>query len=220
MAHGFDVDIAKEYGVDVAIMVNHFDFWLSHNKANRKNEHEGKTWTFNSVSAFLEIFPYWTENQVRRILDIMLKRNILLKDNHNQSKYDRTLWYTFTNEFLSDHKSILQFSQMEVRESKNGFGENNEPIPVEYHITTQLNNHKAPCRFTPPSVQEVELYCKERNNGIDAESFVAFYESKGWMIGKSKMKNWKSAIVTWEKRNPPAKRNSDISIARSIWEEV
>jgi hypothetical protein len=36
---------------------------------------------------------------------------------------------------------------------------------------------------------------------VDAESFVAFYESKDWMIGKNKMKNWKSAIVTWEKRN-------------------
>lgn len=59
---------------------------------------------------------------------------------------------------------------------------------------------KNPKIFQPPSVEEVRRYCEERNNGIDAEAFVAFYESKGWMIGKNKMKNWKSAIVTWEKK--------------------
>ena len=53
--------------------------------------------------------------------------------------------------------------------------------------------------FKPPTVEEVRAYCEERNNGIDAEAFVAFYESKGWMVGKNKMKKWKSAVVTWEK---------------------
>lgn len=54
-------------------------------------------------------------------------------------------------------------------------------------------------KFKPPTVDEVKAYCKERNNGIDAEAFVMFYESKGWKIGKNKMKNWKAAVITWEK---------------------
>lgn len=54
-------------------------------------------------------------------------------------------------------------------------------------------------KFVPPTVEEVKNYCDERNNGIDAEAFVAFYDSKGWMIGKNKMKSWKSAVITWEK---------------------
>lgn len=53
--------------------------------------------------------------------------------------------------------------------------------------------------FIPPSVEEVRAYCFERGNGIDAESFVSFYESKGWMVGKNKMKDWKAAIRTWER---------------------
>ena len=57
-------------------------------------------------------------------------------------------------------------------------------------------------RFIPPTVDEVRAYCEERNNDIDAEGFVAFYESKGWMIGKNKMKSWKSAVITWEKHQP------------------
>ena len=54
-------------------------------------------------------------------------------------------------------------------------------------------------RFIPPSVEEVEQYCLERNNSIDAQSFIDFYESKGWMIGKNKMKDWKAAVRTWER---------------------
>jgi hypothetical protein len=45
----------------------------------------------------------------------------------------------------------------------------------------------------------VKEYCRERNNGIDAEAFIDFYESKGWFIGKNKMKDWKAAVRTWER---------------------
>lgn len=55
-------------------------------------------------------------------------------------------------------------------------------------------------RFTPPTVDEVREYCLERNNGIDPEAFTAFYASKGWKVGNSQMKDWKQAIITWEKR--------------------
>ena len=53
--------------------------------------------------------------------------------------------------------------------------------------------------FTPPSVGEVGQYCAERCNGIDPQAFVDFYASKGWMIGKNKMKDWKAAVRTWER---------------------
>ena len=52
----------------------------------------------------------------------------------------------------------------------------------------------------PPSVGEVESYCESRGNGIKAEAFVDYYEARGWMIGKNKMKSWQSAVRTWENR--------------------
>lgn len=58
---------------------------------------------------------------------------------------------------------------------------------------------KAPS-FKPPTVDEIETYCKERNNNVDPKAFYDFYESKGWMIGKNKMKDWKAAVRTWEQR--------------------
>jgi len=54
--------------------------------------------------------------------------------------------------------------------------------------------------FNKPTILEVENYCILRKNNVDAEAFISFYESKGWMIGKNKMKDWKQAIITWEKR--------------------
>lgn len=56
-------------------------------------------------------------------------------------------------------------------------------------------------RFIPPSVEEVQAYCRERKNNVDAERFVNYYTSNGWMVGKNKMKDWKSAVRTWERNN-------------------
>lgn len=59
--------------------------------------------------------------------------------------------------------------------------------------------------FVPPSVEDVESYCREKGyKTVNAMAFVAFYESKGWMVGKDKMRNWKSAVAGWEARNRPA----------------
>lgn len=59
-------------------------------------------------------------------------------------------------------------------------------------------------KFISPSVEEVQQYCKERNNVVNAQSFIDFYESKGWMIGKNRMKDWKAAVRTWERYNKAA----------------
>ena len=56
-------------------------------------------------------------------------------------------------------------------------------------------------RFTPPTVEDVRAYCLERGNGIDAQSFVDFYASKGWKVGSNAMKDWRAAVRTWERRD-------------------
>lgn len=56
-------------------------------------------------------------------------------------------------------------------------------------------------RFKKPTINEIQNYCNERNNHVDAERFYNFYESKGWMVGKNKMKDWKAAVRTWEQGN-------------------
>ena len=62
----------------------------------------------------------------------------------------------------------------------------------------------APARrpFSPPEVEEIAAYCAERGNGVNPQQFFDFYESKGWMVGKNRMKDWKAAVRTWERREP------------------
>lgn len=86
------------------------------------------------------------------------------------------------------------FSQIKGNESK---GEKKKDIPPTPLTGGEGEKPKAK-KFVKPTVDEVAAYCQERKNGIDPESFVAFYESKGWMIGKSPMKDWQAAVRTWE----------------------
>ncbi len=73
-------------------------------------------------------------------------------------------------------------------------------IEKEKEIESEIDAPKgARGRFAPPTVEEVKEYCRERGNGVDAQRFVDFYEMKGWMVGKNKMKDWKAAVRTWER---------------------
>lgn len=141
MEHHFNVDIAKKYGVPVAIVLNHLVFWIQKNKANEKHFHDGRFWTYNSVKAFLVIFPYWTTDQMRSVLEKLKSTGLILIGNYNQKGYDQTLWYALSDEGLKlynmlpnsesvDNISpIWEKSQMELGKRTNGFVENPKPIP-------------------------------------------------------------------------------------------
>lgn len=80
-------------------------------------------------------------------------------------------------------------------------------------------------KFTKPTIEEIQDYCNERNNGINAEAFYDFYESKDWYVGKNKMKDWKACVRTWEKRNTkvetkPEWFNQDIKTTTASDEDI
>tara|TARA_R110002012_G_scaffold186708_1_gene353411 strand:- start:3335 stop:3973 length:639 start_codon:yes stop_codon:yes gene_type:complete len=92
-----------------------------------------------------------------------------------------------------------------IKIMKGGIGENSNTLlqktlksnTINNNTNITYNNNK---RFKKPTILEVKKYCIERKNKIDAEAFIAFYESKNWYVGSNKMSNWKQAIITWEKR--------------------
>lgn len=73
---------------------------------------------------------------------------------------------------------------------------------VKDSVGEVIEGAKAPKtkRFTPPTVEEVRAYCEERQNGIDPSKFINHYQSNGWMVGRTKMVDWKAAVRTWEQR--------------------
>lgn len=98
MNHSFDTQVAAEYGVFEAIMIENFKHWITKNKANEKHFYEGRTWTYNSVKAFSQIFHYLTPKQIRTTLDNLREREVIIAGNFNENKYDQTKWYSFVDE--------------------------------------------------------------------------------------------------------------------------
>ena len=76
-------------------------------------------------------------------------------------------------------------------------------IYVQPEVATppELTPKKKTSRFLPPTEEEVKQYCLENGYTLDAQRFVDFYECKGWMVGKNKMKNWKAAVRTWARKD-------------------
>ena len=80
-------------------------------------------------------------------------------------------------------------------------------VSLDVHDSVHTSVHDTvQKRFKPPTIQEVKAYCIERGNTVDPERFVDFYASKGWMVGKNKMKDWKAAVRTWEQKDKPKDR--------------
>ena len=76
----------------------------------------------------------------------------------------------------------------------------NTPLPNGNKGSKAATPPTRETRFSPPSLDEVQAYIAERGSAVDAQQFVDFYASKGWMVGKNRMKDWKAAVRTWEKR--------------------
>ena len=81
----------------------------------------------------------------------------------------------------------------------------NNPNIKKLTDNTTINNNNITYsnkkHFKKPKQIEIKIYCIERDNNIDFEAFYDFYESKNWMVGKNKMKDWKAAVRTWERRD-------------------
>ena len=98
MEHSFNIDIAKKYGMFEAVLYNHFLFWIKKNKANGKNYKDGRFWTYSSIKALCDLFPYMTKNQIEYSIKKLIDNKVLVKAVYNDNSYDRTSWYAFCKE--------------------------------------------------------------------------------------------------------------------------
>lgn len=112
-----------------------------------------------------------------------------------------------------------------MRNPENGNAPSPSPSPSPSHYGEEYitpltpqggEREKRSTRFTPPSPDEVQRYCDERHNGIVGSEFCDFYASKGWMIGKTRMKDWKAAIRTWERKRQEIRAAAQDKFAGAI----
>ncbi len=113
MQHSFDIDHAGKYGLQESILISNFEYWIAKNAANKRHQYDGRTWTYNSVKAFAELFPYLTANSIRRTIESLVTKGVLVTGNYNESSYDRTTWFAFSDTFKP---------QMHLAKNTNGSG--------------------------------------------------------------------------------------------------
>lgn len=130
MHHSFDIFIAEKYGVNVAIFLNNVAFWVKKNQANNKHFYDGRYWTYNSSDALSSLFPYWSSDQIDRLIKKCTSLGLLVIDNFNETTYDRTRWYGLTDKSLElFNMTIPQKRGMDTAKTNIPFREIAEPIP-------------------------------------------------------------------------------------------
>lgn len=114
--HSFDPEIAKQVGVNAATIYQNLIYWQEKNEANERHFYEGKYWTYNSLRAFTDLFPYLSADQIRTAIQKLVDADLIEVGEFNKSSYDRTKWYCVK-------------SHVELGKIPNGEGENPKPIP-------------------------------------------------------------------------------------------
>lgn len=97
MNHSFSVEVATDIGLAPAILFNAIGFWVEQNAANGRNCMDGRYWTYNTVKAWSDLFPYLTAKQVEKALTALREHDYVIAGNYNKDKWDRTLWYTLSD---------------------------------------------------------------------------------------------------------------------------
>ena len=133
--------------------------------------------------------------------------NKYFADLYGKSKTTISKWVSelvkegFVEVKLTYKEGTKEINNRYIRILKGGIDKKlNTPILKKLKDNNTIVNNNTTYSNKKPSIEEIKQYCLERNNGIDAEQFFDFYESKNWYVGKNKMKNWQAAIRTWEKR--------------------
>ena len=81
-------------------------------------------------------------------------------------------------------------------------------IEKDIEIDKEIDSNKPQKRFTKPTIEDVQAYCKERGKGVDAQKWYDYYSANGWKVGKNPMKDWKAAVRTWERSDNGGKHRS------------
>tara|TARA_R110000744_G_scaffold86348_1_gene168723 strand:- start:13414 stop:14073 length:660 start_codon:yes stop_codon:yes gene_type:complete len=154
-----------------------------------KNQYfENTQWFFNTESNILRDTTLSAYKQ-RLALKILEDHNIIIT---KRKGVPARKFYMIKHDNLMHLISCEEIEQLVVKDL-NSKSESN-PTTINNNKEIKINN----TIFKAPTFLDVENYCKERKNNVDVSNFINFYEAKGWMIGKNKMKSWKACVRTWE----------------------
>jgi hypothetical protein len=168
--HSFDIELAGQYGIEEAIIIHHFQHWISHNKRLNRACHNSRTWSYQTLDEIAANFPYMNKSKVFDIIQKLCLgksrksrkfefefKPILMKGNFNKKKYDQTVWYAF----IDEEKFIgLGNSKEVIGKSQNDDWEIPTPIPTsktESRTDANKDNVKETMPLSKDCLKTVDL---------------------------------------------------------------
>jgi hypothetical protein len=195
MTHHFNPEVAARLGVNAAIIIANLSYLQINREAQGGEKYymDGRWWVHHTYDSLAVVHPYFSVQQIRRIMRKLLEQEAVF--HCTPDHWHRDSYWSVAPEFLHVSKSTdasVGIDSSQVSKS-----------PVVLHDNNIEQIGRSPSkRFTPPTASEASDYFSERGaDPAEAERFVDFYESKGWLVGKAKMKCWKSAVRNWIRSN-------------------
>lgn len=147
--------------------------------------------SLKSIDTWGKMFGNWGKEKTRRFFNLLEKEQMIsTKRTHTTTHLSVCNWDSYQEHCATDRISDEPLTVYQTSHTP----ATDKEVKERKEIKKEKNS-------IPPSLEMVKKYCEERNNGIDPYRFIDHYTSKGWVIGKSKMKDWQAAVRTWEKSN-------------------
>ena len=142
----------------------------------------------------------WSNTKVRRFLKMLEDDGMVNVKSDSKKTVINIVNYSVFQDSETE-KTTVKRQQDDTETSQKHTNKNEKNVKNEKKCSR--------ARFVPPSYEQVSSYCQERGNDVDAQRFLDFYQSKGWMVGKNKMKDWKAAVRSWERREGGKKKEPE-----------
>ena len=196
--------VAERYGFEEAVFLDAIVFWYRTNKAENRNFRDGRWWTYNSIKAFEEVFPWWSTKQLRRIANSCRDQGALIAGEYNEDRRDRSLWYTPGDELLALYglaetgNCTCPNGQMHEPERAHEcaqMGECNIRKPCSNHVGTNMDTPYSPPAGDAPAGEKKSGKSEPKYKPDTFEFFWKEYPKPG-------RKNRLTAVRAWDKLKP------------------
>ena len=176
--HSFSVEFAERFGIVEALLLDYFFFWISNSQKKKEKDkyHAGRYWVYGSVRKIAEAHPYLSRAKVHRALKKLEEAGAIKTDAFNKMCWDKTTWYTLTDEFLDlsqnetggvSKRNRVSQNETGVSQNETGVSQNETTIPIQTPIQTPIQEDDGENAREQPSLpgKVNQEHSERRENG-------------------------------------------------------
>ena len=169
--HSFSVEFAERYGIVEALLLDYFFFWINNSEKKKEKDkyHDGRYWVYGSVRKIAEAHPYLSRAKVHRALKKLEEAGAIKTDAFNKMCWDKTTWYTLTDEILalSQNETGGVSKRNRVSQNETGVSQNETTIPIQTPIQTPIQEDDGENAREQPSLpgKVNQEHSERRENG-------------------------------------------------------